>query len=247
MVVDILTTFPEAFVGPLDYSMLGRARQRGLLEVRITNIRDFAHDRHKTTDDAPYGGGSGMVMKAEPVVEAIEAVRASDPELEGPCILTSPQGELLTDAMARALAQEQGLIIVCGHYEGIDERVSQIAIHREVSIGDYVLTGGELAAMVIVDAVARFIPGVLGDPDSLCQDSFAADGLLDCPHYTRPRTYHGIQVPEVLLSGDHGAVERWRRQTAVERTARRRPDLLARARLTPDEREWVEKVTSEEG
>lgn len=239
MVFDILTTFPESLSGPLDTSILGRARERGLVSVRVTNIRDFATGRHRTTDDAPFGGGVGMVMKPEPLVAAIEHVQALPPGPGGLTVILSPQGERLTQRLAERLVEEPRLILVCGHYEGIDERVYELAADLELSIGDYVMTGGELAAAVVVDVVARLVPGVLGHPDSPAQDSFAGDGLLDYPHYTRPREFRGLRVPEVLLSGHHAEVEQWRRREALARTRHRRPDLLESARLSREDLEYL--------
>jgi tRNA (guanine37-N1)-methyltransferase len=238
MRIDIVTIFPEAFT-PLSISMIGRARERGLLDVRLWNLRDFAPDRHRQVDDAPYGGGAGMVMKPEPFFAAVDAIRReSEPSR---IILTSPQGRLLTHALAEQLAAEPHLVLLCGHYEGIDERVRRGLATDEISIGDYVLTGGELAAMVIVDAVARFVPGVVGDPGSVQVDSFA-EGLLDHPHYTRPPEFRGMKVPKVLLSGDHEAIRRWRRAQRLRRTLERRPDLLKREALSPEDRRLLDEA-----
>ncbi len=242
MYFDVLTTFPEMVEGPLSASILGRAQQAGIITIRIINIRDFATDKHRTTDDYPFGGGAGMVMKVEPVVAAVEHAKSLPPGDVGQVVLMSPQGETLTHELAVELSQLPRLIIVCGHYEGVDERVCELVIDREISIGDYVLTGGELPAAVLIDAVARQIAGVLGDARSSAEDSFAGDGLLDYPHYTRPREFRGLKVPEVLLSGNHGAVARWRRERALERTLRRRPDLLARARLTEEDRAFLRRL-----
>src|SRR3989442_9858999 len=204
MRVDIVTIFPEAFA-PLDLSILRRARERGLLEVVVWDLREFTTDRHRQVDDSPFGGGAGMVMKPEPFFAAVEAIRAAAPGTSPRVILTSPQGERLTHAVARRLADESHLVLLCGHYEGIDERVHEGLATDEISIGDYVLTGGELPAMVIVDAVASFIPGVVGDVRSVAVDSFA-EGLLDYPQYTRPAEFRGMRVPDVLLSGDHDVI-----------------------------------------
>ena len=220
MRIDILTLFPEMFTGPLSESMIKRARERGLVDVQIHNIRDFTHDKHRTADDRPFGGGPGMVLKPEPVFECVEAVVP-----EGtPLIYMTPQGRPFTQAKAAELAAREDFAILCGHYEGVDERVLEALVTEEISIGDYVLTGGELPAMVVVDAVARLVPGVLGDEESAQQESFT-DGLLDCPHYTRPETFRGMTVPGVLLSGNHGKIARWRREQAEKRTRERRPDL----------------------
>ncbi|MBE7558061.1 tRNA (guanosine(37)-N1)-methyltransferase TrmD [bacterium] len=223
MRIDVLTTLPEMFRGPLDESILLRARQSGQVEIRLVNLRDYTHDRHKKTDDEQFGGGDGMVMKAEPILEALDALSADSP---GPCeiLFTSPQGERFDHAMAMQLSRVGHLVIVCGHYKGIDERAIQLSGGREVSIGDYILTGGELPAMVVIDAVVRLLPGVVGSYASVEEDSFY-QGLLDCPRYTRPQEVRGVNVPEVLLSGHHAEIEKWRRQQAEERTRLRRPDL----------------------
>lgn len=229
---DILTLFPTMFTGPLTESILRRAQQAGLITVHVHNIRDAATDRHRTADDAPYGGGAGMVMKAEPLAASIRGVLASDPhgpspadDAAPPVILLSPDGEVFTQATAQQLAMLPRVVLVCGHYEGVDERVRTTCISQELSIGDYVLTGGELAAMVVVDAVARLVPGVL-DAESVCEESHA-DGLLEYPHYTRPLIWEEQAVPSVLVSGHHAEVARWRRQQRLRRTLERRPDLLA--------------------
>lgn len=240
MRVDIVTIFPQVFT-PLEVSVLGRARERGLLQVVVWDLRDFTADRHRQVDDAPYGGGAGMVMKPEPFFAAVDAIRARVPSPAGRIILTSPQGERLTDALAQNLAREPHLIILCGHYEGIDERVPEGLATDEISIGDYVLTGGELPAMVIVEAVARFLPGVVGDAASVAADSFA-EGLLDSPHYTRPPEFRGMMVPAVLLSGNHEAIRRWRRAQRLRRTIDRRPDLLKREALSDDDRRLLDEA-----
>jgi len=229
LAVDILTLFPRMCAGYLGESILGKAREAGLVEARVTDIRDHAAGKHKVTDDAPYGGGAGMVMKPEPLTEAIEAARARLPGAW--VVLTSPRGERLTQALARRLAEHGKLILVCGRYEGVDERVTK-AVDMEVSIGDFVLTGGELAALCVVDAAARFVPGVLGNEASAGAESFAGeDGLLEHPHYTRPPEFRGMKVPEILTSGDHRRIERWRRREALRATRERRPDLFARLQL----------------
>jgi tRNA (guanine37-N1)-methyltransferase len=230
MRVDILTLFPGIFSGPLDNSILLKARAAGLLTVAVHDLREFAAGKHRVTDEPPFGGGGGMVMKPEPVFAGVESVR----ERFGPgnAVLLSPQGETLTSALARRLsAEEDHLILICGRYEGVDQRVADHLADLEVSIGDYVLTGGELPALVLIDAVARFLPGVLGDPLASSRDSFEED-LLEAPQYTRPRTFRGHAVPDVLLSGDHAAIEKWRREEALRRTQTRRPDL-ANKKLTP--------------
>ncbi|MBP7560832.1 MAG: tRNA (guanosine(37)-N1)-methyltransferase TrmD [Armatimonadetes bacterium] len=241
---DVLTTFPEMFDAPLGSSIMGRARESGLVECLVHNIRDWTRDRHRTTDDYPFGGGVGMVMKPEPVCDAVRDLRSEGPR--GVVILTTPQGEVLDHRVVQELAAEERLILLCGHYEGVDERVSELVVDREISIGDYVLTGGELPALIIMDAVIRFVPGVLGAEESAQTDSFAWDGLLDCPHYTRPREYEGLSAPEVLFSGNHGKIAKWRRSQAILRTAARRPDLLAEAQLSDEERALAETVLRQE-
>lgn len=225
MKVAVVTLFPEMFGALVDYGVSGRAVRNGLLEIRCFNPRDYTEDRHQTVDDRPYGGGPGMVMRPEPLGEAITAARAW---AQGARVLyLSPQGRVLRhDAVMEMAGAARDLILIAGRYEGVDERIVALEVDEEWSIGDYVLSGGELPAMVLLDALIRQLPGALGDADSAQQDSFVA-GLLDCPHYTRPPEYRGLGVPEVLLSGDHGAIERWRRQQAQARTVARRPDLLA--------------------
>lgn len=234
MRIDVVTIFPEAFPGPLGVGVLGRGRDLGRIELEVRDLREFTSDRHRTVDDLPYGGGAGMVMKPEPLVRAVEAIRAAHPG-SPTVILTTPQGERFTQARARALAARPHLIVLCGRYEGVDERVATLLGAEELSIGDYVLSGGELAAMVIIEAVARLVPGVVGDAESVARDSFS-EGLLDHPHYTRPATFRGHAVPEVLLSGHHEAVRRWRVREALRRTLLRRPDLIDEAALDPEAR-----------
>jgi len=224
------------FDGPFTESILKRAAENGYITVRCHNIRDYANDKHRTADDAPYGGGTGMIMKVDPLAGCIEAVKADRPLAR--VILTTPRGRIFTQQMARALAAEPGLIIICGRYEGVDERVSELYVDDEISLGDFVITGGELAAMVLVDAVSRFVPGVLGGAGAAENDSFG-DGLLEYPQYTRPPEFRGMKVPEVLLSGNHAVIERWRRIEALRKTRRVRPELLDRARLSDDERRWL--------
>ncbi len=242
--IDILTLFPEMFSGPFGASIIGRAVEAGLVEIVLTNIRDYALDRHHVVDDYPYGGGPGMVMKPEPLFAAVEALRQMSPE-PGRVVLLTPQGRLLTESVVRALSQEQRLILVCGHYEGVDERVREHLVDDEISIGDYVLSGGEMPAMVLVDAIVRRLPGVLGSHVSLEEESHA-QGLLEYPQYTRPAEFRGWRVPEVLLSGHHAEIARWRRQQSILRTARRRPDLLAKPPLTDEERLWLQSALGEE-
>jgi len=236
---DIFTLFPAMFRGPLDESILARARERGLIEIALHNPRDATTDRHHVVDDYPYGGGAGMVMKPEPLFAAVEAVYAG-----GPVILLSPQGRPFTQAVARELASEARLTLLCGHYEGFDERIRAHLATDEISIGDYVLTGGELAAMVIVDAVARLLPGVLA-PGSTAEESHTT-GLLEYPHYTRPPEFRGWAVPDILLSGAHAAIARWRRKEAIRRTRDRRPDLLARADLSALDHALLAEIEREE-
>lgn len=233
MRIDILTIFPEMF-SALDLSILGRAKRNGLLDVRVTNIRDYSGSRHRNTDDYPFGGGAGMLMSPQPIADAIKAV-APDP-FDGKRVYMSPRGVRLTQGLAEELSRENALLILCGHYEGVDERVLERYIDLEISIGDYVLTGGELPAMVLVDCVARSLDGVLGSCDSASEESFSPDGLLEYPQYTRPRSFEGMQVPEVLLSGDHAKIRKWRREQAVLITLKRRPDMLKADRLSDEEK-----------
>ncbi|MBE7518072.1 MAG: tRNA (guanosine(37)-N1)-methyltransferase TrmD [Thermoflexaceae bacterium] len=224
MRVDVLTLFPEAFAGPLDVSIIKRAREDGLLDLQVHDIREHAADRHRSVDDYPFGGGQGMVMRVDVLDRALEHVRSLDRE-QGLVVLLTPAGERLSDAAVRELAGQKRLILVCGRYEGVDERFAEHCVDREISIGDYVLTGGELPAMVLIDAVARHLPGVLGDEASPEEESFA-HGLLEHPQYTRPAEYRGWAVPEVLLSGHHANVEKWKQEQRLRRTKERRPDLL---------------------
>ena len=240
----VLTLFPEAFRGPLEHSMLGRARQRGIISVELTDIRGYTHDAHGTADDYQFGGGAGMVMKPEPIFEAVEAVLASCPEDERsgtPVILLSPQGQILDQKIVSELARCPTLVLVCGHYAGVDERVRERLITREISIGDYVLTGGELPAMVLMDAVSRFVPGVVGSQENVLEDSITS-GLLQHPLYTRPAEYRGMEVPEILRSGNHAEIERWRRQQSLRKTLKLRPDLLESADLTPTDLDYLRSL-----
>ena len=220
MKIDVLTLFPEMFAGPLDVSMVSRARKAGLLDLQVRNLREWTHDRHKTVDDRPCGGGPGMVLKPEPIFEAVEALAGEDTRV----LMMAPTGRPFTQAIARDLAKQEHLVFLCGSYEGFDERIRSL-IHDEISIGDYVLTNGGLPAMVVIDAVARLIPGVLGDADSAADESFSG-GLLEYPHYTRPPEFRGMKVPDILMSGNHAEIEKWRREQAMLRTRERRPDLL---------------------
>ena len=241
---DVFTIFPEMFQGPLDHSIVARAVGRGHLSWEVHDIRAYANDKHRTTDDVPYGGGGGMVMKAEPVVRAVQTVvpDLGQPDVE--VVLLTPQGDLLTQKLARHLARKRRIAIICGRYEGVDERVRALVVTRELSIGDYVLSGGELAAMVLIEVVARLLPGVLGDPTATLEDSHA-EGLLEHPHYTRPAEFADLRVPDVLLSGNHAEIARWRRQQSLRRTLLRRPDLLDRARLGDTDRGYIGKLRQE--
>lgn len=233
---DILTVFPEMFASPCGCSLLKKALDKGLIAIQLHDIRDYAEDRHRMTDDAPYGGGGGMVMKAEPIDRALRSIPMAGGET--PIVLLTPQGERFCQKMAEELAVYPQIVLVCGHYEGVDERVRTQLVNREISIGDYVLTGGELSAMVVVDAVSRLVPGVLGNSDSARADSFSM-GLLEYPHYTRPAEYRGWKVPDVLLSGNHRQIELWRRRESLLRTRKRRPDLLSDMVLTDEEKRWL--------
>jgi tRNA (guanine37-N1)-methyltransferase len=228
MRIDILTLFPAMFQGVLGESMLKIAQEKGILRVNVTNLRDFTSDRHKSVDDRPYGGGPGMVMKPDPVVAGVRSVRTQEPADPGRLILMCPRGRKFDQETARKLTQETRLIFVAGHYEGYDERIVEILKPDLLSIGDYVLTGGELPALVVIDAVVRLLPGVLGDAESTVSESFAPEneGMLEYPQYTRPAVFEGLPVPDILVSGDHAKVAEWRRQQALERTKRERPDLL---------------------
>ncbi len=236
---DVLTLFPEMFSSPLDYSMVKRACDKGLVEVMIHDIRAYASGKHRVTDDEPYGGGGGMVMKVEPIDRALSSI-VTDRE-KAMVILLTPQGETFNQEMAAKLAGLSHLVLICGHYEGIDERVRENLVDREISIGDYVLTGGELSALVLIDAIARLIKGVLGNAHSADYDSFTT-GLLEYPHYTRPAEYRGWKVPEVLLNGDHKAIDGWRRKESLKRTCLRRPDLLEKKALAEEDRRILEEI-----
>ena len=245
MQFEVFTLLPEVFPSYLESSILLRARQRGLIDVRIHNIRDYTHDRHHTTDDTPYGGGGGMVMKPEPVFEAVETVlgleHAQPPPI--PVILLTPQGRVFTQRVAEELSRHERIALLCGRYEGVDERIREHLVTDEISVGDYVLTGGELPALIMIDAISRLIPGVLGDPTGAEDDSHSM-GLLEYPHYTRPPDFRGWKVPEVLLSGDHAKIEKWRREQALRRTFNKRPDMLEKAELTKEDRIFVEGLKS---
>ena len=247
---DIVSIFPEFFRGPFDYGIVRRALEAGLITVAVQDLRQFTTDRHRTVDDRPFGGGEGMVLKPEPLFAAVECLRAEGPQ--GRVILLSAQGRLFTQAEAARLAGLERLILLCGRYEGVDERVATGLADEELSVGEYVLSGGELAAAVVLDCVTRLLPGALGNQASAVQESFAAGpaagdaaGVLDCPHYTRPAVFGGLAVPEVLLSGHHEQVRRWRRKMALEKTLRNRPDLLERARLTEEDRQLLATIMEE--
>ncbi|MBB3109367.1 tRNA (guanine37-N1)-methyltransferase [Paenibacillus phyllosphaerae] len=243
MRIDVLTLFPEMFAGVFGSSILGKARDKGIVGLNAVNFRDYANNKHNTVDDYPYGGGGGMVLKPEPLFAAVEDLvteQAGKPRV----ILMCPQGETFSQRKAEELAKEPHLIFVCGHYEGYDERIREHLVTDEISIGDYVLTGGELPAMVVIDSVARLLPGVLGNETSAVTDSFST-GLIEHPHYTRPAVFRGWEVPEVLMSGHHAKVEAWRREQSLLRTLKRRPDLLENAELSDKERVWLNQQRSE--
>ena len=242
MKIELLTIFPEMFDSFLNASIIGRAREAGLLDIHATDIRPYSQNKHKNTDDYPFGGGAGMLMLAQPIVDAMKAV--TRPPFQGKRIYMSPRGVPLTQALAQQLSQEERLVILCGHYEGVDQRVLDKYIDMEISVGDYVLTGGETAAMVLIDCVSRLVPGVLGSAESAGDESFSNDGLLEYPQYTRPRVFEDMEVPEVLLNGDHKKISQWRREQALLATARMRPDLLAAASITPAERRWLSEQLS---
>lgn len=243
MQCDVLTLFPEMVTDVLSHSMVKRAQDKKLVSIRVHNIRDFSDDRHRVADDTPYGGGSGMVMKAEPIFRAVEALGLERSQLR--IIVPSPQGRPLTQGLAEELSREsRRLVWICGHYEGIDERVMIRLEPEEISLGDYVLTGGELPALVMIDAAVRLVPGVVGDPASVEQDSFSRP-LLDFPHYTRPETVRGYRVPDVLLSGNHEAIRRWRRKEALRNTYGKRPDLLRRQSFTREDQQLLSDIAQE--
>jgi tRNA (guanine37-N1)-methyltransferase len=256
MQFEVFTLLPEIFLPYLDNSIMKRARERGLIDVRVHNIRDYTHDKHHTTDDTPYGGGGGMVMKPEPVFEAIETVLGLNPdsvlsEVEGqpkpdfttPIILLTPQGRVFNQSIAQELSCHSRIVLLCGRYEGIDERIREHLVTDEISIGDYVLTGGELPALILIDAISRLLPDVLGDPTGAQDDSHAM-GLLEYPHYTRPPEFRGWKVPDVLFSGAHAKIDKWRREQALLRTFNKRPDMLEKADLSKEDRKFVESLKS---
>jgi len=240
---DVLSIFPEMFTSPLGFSLLKKAQEKGLIDICLHNIRKWANDKHKMTDDAPYGGGCGMIMKVEPVERAIADIK-KDAE-ESLVVLMTPQGETFNQKIASELAEKKQIVIICGRYEGVDERIRKYLADREISIGDFILTGGELSALVLIDAVSRLIPGVLGNIESTCSESFT-NGLLEYPQYTRPADYKGWLVPDVLVSGNHAEIELWRRCESLQRTYKRRPDLLKKINLSPEDRIYLEKIKSED-
>lgn len=236
--IHVLTLFPEFFESPFNVSIIKRALDKGLIQIELINIRDFSRDKHKKVDDYPYGGGSGMVMKPEPIFEAVDYVEKTIEGERRRIILMSPQGKAFNQSLARELSTEKNLVFICGHYEGIDERVKTL-ITDEISIGDYILTGGEIPALAIIDAVTRLVPGVLGSSQSLEEESFS-DGLLEYPQYTRPEVYRGLKVPDVLLSGNHKEIELFRRREALVRTREKRPDLFKKLKLTDFDKELLQ-------
>ncbi|RCW41145.1 tRNA (guanine37-N(1)-) methyltransferase [Halanaerobium sp. MA284_MarDTE_T2] len=243
MFFEILTLFPGMFKGPLTESILKRAQENSIIDIKTINIRDFAEDKHNTADEPPYGGGAGMVLKPQPIYKAWQFA-SKKREQTAKTILMSPQGKKLDQNLVKKLSQNEGLIIICGRYEGVDERIRQTIVDEEISIGDFVLTGGELPAMVLIDAVSRMVSGVLGDENSSLKDSFYK-GLLEHPHYTRPREFRGMQVPDVLLSGNHKMIEDWRRRESLKRTLIRRPDLLKKKELNPEDLKIIEELKKE--
>jgi tRNA (guanine37-N1)-methyltransferase len=251
MTFDVITIFPEFFGSILGHGLLKRAMASGHATIRLHDLRNYTDDRHRTVDDRPFGGGPGMVFKPEPLFRAVEALCSEAPEKSRRVILLSPQGRLLSQVVAEELSHAEHLILICGRYEGVDERVAENLVTDELSIGDFVLSGGELPAAVVMEATLRLLPGVLGNEESIGQDSFAVPagapaevrhGLLDCPHYTRPAEFRDWKVPEVLLSGDHAQIRQWRRRRALEKTWRRRPDLLAQVPLSEEDRRWLEEL-----
>jgi len=244
MIFDVLTIFPEIFKSPLSESLIKKALDKGLIQIRVWNLRDFTEDKHHMTDDYPYGGGAGMVMKPEPVFRAVEEIKAQTPGAQS--ILLTPQGEKFHQRLARELSEHKHWILVCGRYEGLDERVRLGAVDREISVGDYILNGGEIPALVFIEVISRYVPGFLGSKASVEEESFA-DGLLEYPQYTRPPVFREMRVPEVLLSGNHAEIQRWRRKESLRRTYLRRPDLLERARLTKEDLVYLAELKGQQG
>ncbi len=242
MVFDILTIFPEIFRSPLSESLIKKALDKGIVQVRIWNLRDFTEDKHRTTDDYPYGGGAGMVMKADPIFRAVEEIKTNNPEAR--TLLLTPQGERFHQGLARGLSEQKHWILICGRYEGLDERVRQGVVDQEISIGDYVLNGGEIPALVFLEVISRYVPGFLGSEQSVEEETFS-DGLLEYPQYTRPPVLRGMEVPEVLLSGNHAEIRRWRRRESLKRTYLRRPDLLETADLSEEDLEYLAELKSQ--
>jgi tRNA (guanine37-N1)-methyltransferase len=240
---DVLSIFPEMFSSPLNFSLLKKAQEKGLLNICLHDIRNWANDKHKMTDDTPYGGGCGMVMKVEPVEKALAAIRC--PEDDSLVVLMTPQGEIFNQKIAAQLAEKKQIIIICGRYEGVDERIREHLVDREISIGDYILTGGELAALILIDAVSRLIPDVLGNPESTLDESFSHN-LLEYPQYTRPAEYKGWMVPDILLSGNHAEIELWHKRESLKRTYQRRPDLLKKIKLLAEDKKILEKIKQED-
>jgi tRNA (guanine37-N1)-methyltransferase len=240
---DVLSIFPEMFSSPLNFSLLKKAQDKGLLNICLHDIRNWANDKHKMTDDAPYGGGCGMVMKVEPVEKALASIRS--PEDDSLVVLMTPQGETFNQKIATELAEKKQIIIICGRYEGVDERIREHLVDREISIGDYILTGGEMAALVLIDVVSRLIPDVLGNPESTLGESFSHN-LLEYPQYTRPAEYKGWTVPDVLQSGNHAKIEQWKRLESLKRTYQRRPDLLKKIKLSAEDKKNLEKIKLED-
>ncbi len=247
MIIEVLTLFPEMFPGVIESSMLRRAQDKGIVTIRVRNIRDFTTDKHHVADDTPYGGGPGMVMKPEPIAAAIETCVAENHPIPLTRIYLTPDGETWSQRLAEEFSRLPGLLLLCGHYEGIDQRIRDYFIDREISIGDYVLTGGEIPAMIVIDSIVRLLPGALVNEESSRKDSFSGEGLLDYPHYTRPAVFRDYAVPEILLSGHHKNIEEWRRQRSLERTFRRRPDIIAKLwdKLSEADKEFLHRLSQD--
>lgn len=241
---EVLSIFPEMFVSPLNFSLLKKAQEKGIIHIGLHDIRNWAQDKHKMTDDAPYGGGCGMVMKLEPVEKALTDIKKNH-HADSTVVLMTPQGEIFNQKIAEEFSQKKQIIIICGRYEGVDERIREHLVDREISMGDYILTGGELAALVFIDAVSRLIPDVLGNPESKLSESFCQN-LLEYPQYTRPAEYKGWTVPDVLISGNHAEIELWRKKESLKRTYKRRPDLLKKIKLSAEEERILDKIKQEE-